>query len=67
MMTRRDYPASFALSLMRKDVDLVREAGRDASAWLPLTGVAAELYERAEGEGLGEGDYSGITELFRRT
>lgn len=67
MLTRAEYPASFALALMRKDVGLVREAGKDAHAWLPLATLAAELYERAEAQGLGEGDYSGITELFRGT
>lgn len=65
MIAERSYPASFALSLMRKDVGLVGEAARDAGAWLPLTTLVHELYERAEREGLDAGDYSGITELFR--
>jgi 3-hydroxyisobutyrate dehydrogenase len=60
------YPASFALSLMRKDAGLVREAARDADAWMPVAGLVVDLLERAEREGLGDGDYSGITELFRR-
>ena len=67
MVAERSYPASFALSLMRKDANLVREAARDADAWLPLAGLVCELLERAEREGLGDGDYSGITELFRRS
>lgn len=66
MIAERSYPASFALSLMRKDAGLVREAGRDVGAWQPLAALAAELYERAEGQGLGDGDYSGVSELFRR-
>ena len=66
MIARGDYPASFALALMRKDVGLVREAARDVGAWLPLAGLAEEIYGRAVGEGLGEFDYSGVTELFRR-
>jgi 3-hydroxyisobutyrate dehydrogenase-like beta-hydroxyacid dehydrogenase len=66
MIAARDYATSFALSLMRKDAGLVREAARDASAWSPVAGLVAELFERAERDGLGEGDYSGITELFRR-
>jgi 3-hydroxyisobutyrate dehydrogenase-like beta-hydroxyacid dehydrogenase len=66
MVASGDYPASFSLSLMRKDAGLVREAARDADAWLPVAGLVADLLERAERDGLGEGDYSGITELFRR-
>jgi 3-hydroxyisobutyrate dehydrogenase-like beta-hydroxyacid dehydrogenase len=67
MVQERDYPASFALSLMRKDAGLVKEAARDASVWIPLAALVADLLERAEREGHGDGDYSGITELFRRT
>jgi 3-hydroxyisobutyrate dehydrogenase len=65
LIERHAYPASFALSLMRKDVGLVREAGRDAHAWLPLSALAEELYETALRRGLGDGDYSGVTEVFR--
>lgn len=67
MIGARSYPASFALSLMGKDAGLVAEAGRDAGAWLPMLDLVRGLYERAEGEDLGDGDYSGITELFRRS
>jgi 3-hydroxyisobutyrate dehydrogenase-like beta-hydroxyacid dehydrogenase len=66
MVEAAEYPASFALSLMRKDANLAKEAAKDGDAWLPLAGLVADLLERAEREGLGEGDYSGITELFRR-
>jgi 3-hydroxyisobutyrate dehydrogenase-like beta-hydroxyacid dehydrogenase len=65
MIEDRAFPASFALARMRKDVALVREAGRDARAWLPLVGLADAVYERAEGLGFGDGDYSSVTELFR--
>jgi 3-hydroxyisobutyrate dehydrogenase-like beta-hydroxyacid dehydrogenase len=67
MVLAADYPASFALSLMRKDAGLVGEAARDAEAWMPVATLVTELLERAEREGLGEGDYSGVTELFRRS
>jgi 3-hydroxyisobutyrate dehydrogenase len=63
---QREYPATFALALMRKDAGLVREAARDSGAWTPVASLVTELLERAEREGLGDGDYSGITELFRR-
>jgi 3-hydroxyisobutyrate dehydrogenase-like beta-hydroxyacid dehydrogenase len=66
-LAERSYPASFALSLMRKDVGLVGEAGRDAQAWQPLATLVLDLYRRAEREGLEEDDYSAITELFRRS
>jgi len=67
MIASHDYTTSFALALMKKDAGLVREAVRDADAWAPLVSLAAEVYDRAEREGLGEGDYSGVTELFRRS
>lgn len=66
-LAKRSYPASFALSLMRKDVGLVGQAGRDAQAWQPLATLVLDLYQRAEREGLEEDDYSAITELFRRS
>jgi 3-hydroxyisobutyrate dehydrogenase-like beta-hydroxyacid dehydrogenase len=67
MVVEQSYPASFALSLMRKDAGLVREAARDADAWMPVAALVSDLLERAEQQGLGDGDYSGITELFRRS
>jgi 3-hydroxyisobutyrate dehydrogenase len=67
MIASRDYEASFTLSLMKKDARLAQQAGRDADAWMPAVGLVIELLERAEREGLGDGDYSGITELFRRS
>jgi 3-hydroxyisobutyrate dehydrogenase-like beta-hydroxyacid dehydrogenase len=67
MIAKSSYEASFALSLMRKDAGLVKEAARDAGAWAPVAGLVAELLERAERDGLGDGDYSGVTELFRRS
>lgn len=66
-LAARSYPASFALALMRKDIGLVGEAGRDVAAWQPLAALVLDLYERAEAEGLADDDYSAITELFRRS
>jgi 3-hydroxyisobutyrate dehydrogenase-like beta-hydroxyacid dehydrogenase len=67
MISSTDYPASFALSLMRKDAGLAGEAARDAGAWTPLASIVRELLERAERDGLGNDDYSAITQLFRRS
>ena len=67
MIASGDYAASFALSLMRKDANLVSEAARDAHAWMPMVNLATQILERAERDGLGDADYSGITELFRRS
>jgi 3-hydroxyisobutyrate dehydrogenase-like beta-hydroxyacid dehydrogenase len=67
MIASRDYTASFVISLLRKDANLVRDAARDGGAWAPLVSLAAEVYERAEREGLGDDDYAAVTELFRRS
>jgi 3-hydroxyisobutyrate dehydrogenase-like beta-hydroxyacid dehydrogenase len=67
MMSSGDYVASFALSLMRKDAGLVQQAARDAGAWTPLVTLAHEILQRAERDGLGDEDYSAVTEVFRRS
>ncbi len=67
MIRARSYPASFALSLMRKDAALVYEASRDADAWTPVSGLIVDLLSRAERDGFADADYSAITEMFRRS
>jgi 3-hydroxyisobutyrate dehydrogenase-like beta-hydroxyacid dehydrogenase len=51
-------PTRFALSLARKDADLVVEAAAQAGLELPLATAARDWLARAEADGLGERDYS---------
>lgn len=55
-----DYPLRFALSLARKDGDLVAEAARDAGLDLPLASAARDWFAEAEAAGWGERDYSAV-------
>ena len=66
MIASGDYTASFALSLMRKDAGSSARRRATPRRGSPLIARSTELLERAERDGLGDGDYSGITELFRR-
>ena len=51
-----DYPPRFALSLARKDADLIRDAAAD----LRLLEAAREWFVRAEQAGRGDDDYSAV-------
>lgn len=64
MIAARDYPASFALSLMVKDLGLAAQAAADAPA--PMLARALERFREAVAAGLGESDYSAVAELSRR-
>ncbi len=53
-----DYPSRFALSLARKDADLVLAAAAGASVDLRLAAAARSWLAEAEDAGAGERDYS---------
>jgi 3-hydroxyisobutyrate dehydrogenase/2-hydroxy-3-oxopropionate reductase len=55
-----DYPPRFALSLARKDADLIVEAAADAGVELRLTSAARTWLADAEAAGLGGQDYSAL-------
>lgn len=58
-----EYPQRFALSLARKDTDLIAEAvGRGTH--LPVLGAARSWLHAAESAGLGESDYSAVLSLI---
>jgi 3-hydroxyisobutyrate dehydrogenase/2-hydroxy-3-oxopropionate reductase len=59
-----DYPRRFALSLARKDADLVVEAG--AGADLRLLPAARSWYADAEADGAGELDYTAVLSRILR-
>ncbi len=57
-----DYPPRFALSLARKDAELVTAAGEQAGLELNLLTAAADWLRKAEAAGLGERDYSAVVQ-----
>lgn len=60
-MIADEFPPSFALSLARKDADLVLEAAADLE--LPVVRAVAAQLARAEEQGLGEEDMAAVARL----
>jgi 3-hydroxyisobutyrate dehydrogenase/2-hydroxy-3-oxopropionate reductase len=60
-----NYPRRFPLRLARKDVELVREAAREAGVEVKLANASADWLEAAEAAGLGEEDYASVLEFIR--
>ena len=56
MMIKREFPASFKLSLALKDARLAREAAWDAGLELPVVEAVERQFERAVSEGYGDED-----------
>ena len=56
----RAFPKHFALSLARKDAELVAGAAADASVRVPVAEAAGSWFATAEREGWGELDYSAV-------
>ena len=55
-----DYPPRFALSLARKDADLILEAAEASSVDVPVAAAARAWLARAEEAGAGARDYSAV-------
>lgn len=55
-----DYPPRFALSLARKDADLILEAATRAGISLPIAAAARAWLAEAEDAGRGGSDYSAV-------
>jgi 3-hydroxyisobutyrate dehydrogenase-like beta-hydroxyacid dehydrogenase len=61
-----DYPPRFALSLARKDADLILEAAATSGLDLRVTEAARTWLAEAEEAGLGEKDYSAVLSRILR-
>ena len=55
-----DYPRRFALSLARKDADLILAAAKAGSVRTPALETARNWLRAAESDGLGESDYTAL-------
>lgn len=58
------YPTRFALSLARKDADLIAEAARSSGVELRLAASVRAWFADAEQAGLGQDDYSAVLRLI---
>lgn len=56
----REFPTSFPLKWMRKDLEMVSQAAYDAGATMPSGNLAKEIYALARQHGLGDSDYTAI-------
>ena len=65
-MVKSEYPATFTLENLTKDLRLMRDAAASAGANLGLTDALLRAYEGALSSGLGELDYTGILEFVGR-
>jgi len=66
---REDYEAGFAgfaLDLMRKDIGLALELGRELDVPLPEAGLAYQLFTQAKGLGYGRQDMTAISKLYQQ-
>lgn len=58
-------PPGFALSLAQKDFRLIREAGRDAGAPLPIADLVAQRLDETAQRGRGDIDFAGFATVIR--
>jgi 3-hydroxyisobutyrate dehydrogenase-like beta-hydroxyacid dehydrogenase len=65
-LERGSYPPRFALSLARKDAELVAEAARAAGVDLPVAAAALAWLTAAVEAGAGESDYTAVLDTIVR-
>ena len=65
-MARSEYPATFTLANLAKDLGLACGHARSVKAGMPAAELARKLYSEAAEGGLGGLDYTGIRESIKR-
>lgn len=58
------FEPGFAIDLQHKDLGLALDAARDVGMPLPMTGLAAQLFETARAKGLGKQDMSAVIKIW---
>lgn len=61
-----DYASTFTATLMRKDLGLALDAGRDAGVPLTLTAATQQLVQGCVSQGMGELDFMALLPRLRR-
>jgi 2-hydroxy-3-oxopropionate reductase len=59
-VTKRDFAPGFRIRLHYKDLNIIRQAGRDFGCALPASALAHELFGAMMANGLGELDHSAV-------
>lgn len=65
-MINDEFPATFTLKNLKKDLDTINGAANDFGLSLPTTTKAGEIYKKAVEEGFGELDYTGILSYLKK-
>jgi len=65
-MINDEFPPTFTLSNLKKDLDTINEAAKEFGLELPITTKANEVYKKAIDEGFGELDYTGILSYLKK-
>lgn len=65
MMLRGEYPASFPLRHMQKDMHLALGLGNDLGQAMPCAAAAGEAFKKARAEGFADEDFAALFRLFR--
>lgn len=65
-MINDEFPATFTLSNLKKDLDTINQAAKEFGLSLPITTKAGEIYKKAIEEGFGELDYTGILAYLKK-
>jgi 3-hydroxyisobutyrate dehydrogenase len=61
-----DFSVTFTPELLRKDLDLGLEAGRELGVPLPLASITRDVVQTLIGNGLGDGDFAKLIALQAR-
>jgi len=65
-MIKDEYSPTFTLSNLKKDLDTINEAAKEFGLKLPMTTKANEIYQKANDEGFGDLDYTGILAYLKK-
>ncbi|WP_420799362.1 NAD(P)-dependent oxidoreductase [Ktedonospora formicarum] len=63
---REDFTGGFALELMRKDIGLALEVGRELGVPLPEAALAYQIFTQAQGLGYGRQDMTAISKIYQQ-
>jgi 3-hydroxyisobutyrate dehydrogenase len=65
-MINDEFPPTFTLSNLKKDLDTINEAAKEFGLNLPIATKANEIYKKAIDEGFGDLDYTGILSYLKK-